>query len=174
MIVNLENINVGYTEIPNNWKTTENKYNTLDSSVHFADGFRTVVEPIVDTTTQRKGTLYYDSILDIVTYHLIEYTQEELSNQVAEKEENENKKIFDNLTNKGNRLYTITKKRLIRKGEISKKVREILHPCFAVLVMGDIDIANDIAMSIAVNSNPDVEAELVWFKNKLMEINNLL
>ena len=185
MIVNIENINNGYLEIPNNWKTTENKYNTLDSSVHFADGFRTVVEPIIDEATQYKGVIFYDEINDVVTYNVITYTQAEIDANLVSKEEKEDKSDLEILERKGGNLYEKTKKRLIRrnkKGLITKtrckKVREYLHPIFLLLRTGDIDIANDLALTLTVDANADINAELVWFKAEIaqlkLDVNNLL
>lgn len=185
MIVNLSNLNNGYSEIPNNWKTTENKYNTLDSSIHFADGFRTVVEPIIDEATQYKGVIFYDEVLDIVTYPVINYTQEQLETNSINKEEKEDKSALEILERRGVNLYEKTKKRLIRrnkKGLITKtrckKVREYLHPIFLLLRTGDIDIANDLALSLTVDANADINAELVWFKAEIaqlkLDVNNLL
>lgn len=89
------------------------------------------------------------------------------------------------LERKGLNLYQKTKNRLIRRNKKglltklrAKKVREILHPVFLLLNTGDIDLANDKAVLIAVNANADIEAELTWFKAQLTElladVNNLL
>ena len=81
------------------------------------------------------------------------------------------------LEEKGNALIHRTKKRLIRrfkKGLITKpqtkKVREILNPIFLFLKTGDLDIANDKAIALPVDANANVQAELTWFKERILEL----
>jgi len=169
-----------FSTIPNKWNGT-NGYNYEDASIHYVDGFRSVIEPTYNTTTQRKGAMIYDEINNVYTYEVINFTAE----QLTANEEVVDRNDQEILERKGLNLYQKTKNRLIRrnkKGLITKlrakKVRELLHPVFLLLKTGDIDIANDKAVLIAVNSNADIEAELDWFKLQLTEllldVNNLL
>jgi len=95
----------------------------------------------------------------------------------AIKEDAEDLTDLQLLESKGLELYHRTKKRLIRrrkKGLITanqaKKVREILNPIFLFLKTGDLDIALDKANLLAIDANANVQAELVWFKESLTEI----
>jgi len=173
-----------FSTIPNKWNGT-NGYNYEDASIHYVDGFRNVVEPQYNTTTQYKGSMIYDAINNVFTYQVIDFTAEQLASNLTIKEETEDKNDQVVLTDKGVRLYEKTKNRLIRRNKKglltklrAKKVREILHPIFLKLRTGDIDLANDTAILIPVNTNADVEAELVWFKSELAQlltdVNNLL
>lgn len=173
-----------YSTIPTEWNGTEG-YNYEDASIHYIDGFRDVVEPQYNSTTQYKGGLIYDGVNNVFTYTVIDYTVEELAANLLIVEENEDRSDIEVLQTKGTRLFTRTKERLVRrrkKGLITKArtktVRELLHPIFLLLRTGDIDIANDKAILIPVNANAAIETELVWFKAEvatlLTDVNNLL
>lgn len=173
-----------FEKIPTDWKGTEG-YNYFDASIHYVDGWRNVVEPSFNTTTQYKGSMIYDTVNNVFTYAVIDYTVEELAANLLVVEENEDKSDIQILQDKGLRLFTKTKERLVRrrkKGTITKArtktVRELLHPVFLLLRTGDIDIANDKAILIPVNANNSIETELVWFKAELAalltDVNNLL
>jgi len=173
-----------FNNIPETWNNVIG-YNYSESSVHYKDGFRKVIEPTYNSETQYKGVLIFDSKLDVFTYEVINYTVEQITSNLTAKEDVEDKTDLGTLEFKGKNLYEKTKNRLIRrnkKGLITKlrakKVREILHPTFLLLKTGDIDLANEKAILIAVNSVVDVEKELVWFKaelqNLLLDVNNLL
>jgi len=104
-------------------------------------------------------------------------TQIEIDAFNAIKEDAEDLTDLQLLEAKGLDLYHRTKKRLIRrrkKGLITanqaKKVREILNPIFLFLKTGDLDIALDKANLLAIDANANVQAELVWFKERLTEI----
>jgi len=172
-----------FPNIPNKWNGT-NGYNYEDASIHYVDGFRSVVEPTYNTATQRKGAMVYDNANNVFTYEVINLTVDELT----AKEEVVGRNDQEILERKGLNLYQKTKNRLIRRNKKglltklrAKKVREILHPVFLMLNTGDIDLANDYAVNpvkIPTNSNADIEAELAWFKAQLTElladVNNLL
>ena len=178
-----------FATIPNEWKNTDGTktlgYNYLDTSIHYIDGFRDVVDVVFNPDTQYKGGLIYDTVNNVYTYEVIDYTVEVVAERLVVKEDNEDKSDIEVLINRGQRLTEKLKTRLVRrrkKGLITKlrckKVREILHPIILKLNTGDIDIANDEAILIPVNGNADIEAELVWFKaelqNLLLDVNNLL
>jgi hypothetical protein len=173
-----------FNTIPNKWNGT-NGYNYEDASIHYIDGFRDVVEPQYNSTTSYKGGMIYDAINNVFTYEVIDYTVEQLAANLLVKEDTEGKSNIDRLITRGTNLFTRTKERLVRrrkKGTITKArcktVREILHPIFLLLRTGDIDIANDKAILIAVNANNSIETELTWFKAELqtllLDVNNLL
>lgn len=173
-----------FNTIPETWNHTLG-YNYEDPSIWYIDGFRDVVEPQYNSTTSYKGSMIYDSVNNVFTYAVIDYTVEELAANLLVAEENEDKSDIETLINRGGKLVTRTKERLVRrrkKGTITKArtktVRELLHPVFILLNTGDIDIANDKAILIPVNANNAIETELVWFKAEvatlLTDVNNLL
>jgi hypothetical protein len=173
-----------FNNIPDTWNHTIG-YNYEDASIHYVDGFRSVIEPQYNSTTSYKGGMIYDEINNVFTYAVIDYTVEQLTANLSIQEDTEDKSDIERLITRGTNLFTRTKERLVRrrkKGNITKArcktVRDILHPIFLLLRTGDIDIANDKAILIAVNSNAAIESELVWFKAELqtllLDVNNLL
>jgi len=173
-----------FTTIPDKWNHTIG-YNYEDPSVWYVDGFRDVVEPQFNSTTSYKGSMIYDGVNNVFTYEVIDFTLEQLATNLLVTEETEDKSDIERLITRGTNLFIKTKERLVRrrkKGTITKArcktVREILHPIFLLLRTGDIDIANDKAVLIAVNGNASIETELVWFKAELqtllLDVNNLL
>ncbi|WP_373399682.1 hypothetical protein V8V91_08495 [Algoriphagus halophilus] len=53
-------------------------YHLAKPSIHFEDGFRDVIDPQINTETQRRGVLIYDDQNDVVTYQVIDFTPEEI------------------------------------------------------------------------------------------------
>ena len=173
-----------FNNIPDKWNNTIG-YNYEDASVHYVDGFRNVVEPTFNTATSYKGSMTYDAVNNVFTYEVIDFTPEQLAANLLIVEENDDRSDIDVLITKGTKLFTRTKERLVRrrkKGAITKArcktVRELLHPTFLLLRTGDIDLANDKAILIPVNTNNSIETELAWFKaelqNLLLDVNSLL
>ena len=165
-----------FTNIPSEWNHTIG-YNYEDASVHYVDGFRNVVEPSFNSTTQHKGGMIYDAVNNVFTYQVIDFTVEEITANLLIAEETQDKSDQEILERKGLNLYEKTKNRLIRrnkKGLITKtrckKVREYLHPIFLLLRTGDIDLANEKALALTVDANADINAELVWFKAQIAEL----
>lgn len=73
-----------YSQIPSFWKEAQKPYNydKQPSSVHTADGWREIVTPVLDTSTQRIGELIYDEGSDVVTYAVIDLTEAEIQSRV--------------------------------------------------------------------------------------------
>lgn len=101
-------------------------------------------------------------------------TAEEIANAIADIEDLAEQLLLDEA---GQQLIYRTKKRLLRRIKKNlitkpqaKKVREILNPIFQFLKTGDLDIANDKAILLAVETNANVQAELVWFKARILEL----
>lgn len=71
--------------IPQIWnrKDTPNRethgYHKLADSEHYKDGWRDLIEPSFDSTTQYLGLLYFDVDNDIFTWEVLDYTSEELA-----------------------------------------------------------------------------------------------
>ena len=67
-----------YNDIPKTWNNTIG-YNYQDASVWESDGFRDVVEPTYNSTTQYKGGIVYDETNNFFTYAVIDFTPEQLA-----------------------------------------------------------------------------------------------
>ncbi len=61
-----------------NKQTVWGGYDELPDSIHYADGFRDLVYPTYDATTQRITNRHYDLVQDAVTYDVVDKTIEEL------------------------------------------------------------------------------------------------
>ena len=59
-------------------------YNRLDSSVHYTDGFRELINPTLEEN-QYKTDLFFDVEKDYFTYHVETYTDEEIKKQKIDK-----------------------------------------------------------------------------------------
>ena len=62
-------------------------YNKLDSSVHYADGFREIVVPTLEEN-QYKTDLYFDAENNSYTYEVETHTEEELNENEKLQEQN--------------------------------------------------------------------------------------
>jgi hypothetical protein len=74
-----------FNSIPKVFELKKNtmNYNKLNPSVHYADGFRELVNPILEVN-QYKTNIYFDSDNDVFTYNVEAYVEEDI---------NENRKI---------------------------------------------------------------------------------
>ena len=75
-------------------------YNKLDSSVHYADGFREIVNPEIKEN-QHKTDLFFDVEKDYYTYHVETYTDEEIKQQKIDNEFN----LYQQRQSEGMNLY---------------------------------------------------------------------
>lgn len=76
MKANLNTESKTYESIPNFWNNTFG-YDKLIHEIHYNDGWRDVVIP-EKTEHQGLGDLYFDEENDVFTYHIIDFTQEEI------------------------------------------------------------------------------------------------
>lgn len=60
-------------------------YDKLDASIHYADGFREVLEPTLKEN-EHKTTLYFNDELDAYIYNTETYTPEEIAEQNKQNE----------------------------------------------------------------------------------------
>ena len=60
-------------------------YDKLDASIHYADGFREVLEPTLKAN-EHKTSIYFDVEKDVFTYHMATYTPEEIAEQNKQNE----------------------------------------------------------------------------------------
>lgn len=64
--------------LPATWNKQHN-YPKMDSSIHYVDGFRDVIQPSYNTETQKLGVIYFDAEADVFTYPVVDKTPEEIS-----------------------------------------------------------------------------------------------
>ena len=69
-----------YKEIPSYWVINQIRYNELDSTTHYNDGWRDYHNPIL-TSNQKLGELIYDEINDIVTKQIVDKTSQEIESE---------------------------------------------------------------------------------------------
>jgi len=75
-------------EINNNWKlypTLPKVWNNKQPYNAIEEGFKDVVRPAI-SNTQRLGMLIYDDVNDVLTYQVIDKTEEEISYEIVEHE----------------------------------------------------------------------------------------
>ncbi len=100
-------------------------YNKLDSSVHYADGFREIVAPTLEGN-QYKTELYYDRSNDVYTYEVKTYTEKEV--RLNENENEYNKYLQRVEKGKEKYLKLCGEFRKSRdRGEITQEFYEILE-----------------------------------------------
>jgi hypothetical protein len=168
-----------YREIPSTYKNSLG-YNYADFSVHYADGFRGIIEPVFNPDTERKGSeliLVVETPYDYFTYGVIPYTPEEIVVIVETKEENTDKDEYTNLIQNGNDLFLRHQARLIRRvkrGSLTqaraKTVRTLLIETYNLMTIGLIELALDRANAIPVQNNNGIQNEIVWMQEKLTEL----
>ncbi len=68
-----------FNSIPKVFKLKPNsfRYDLKDTSVHYDDGFRELITPILGVN-EYKTNIYFDSLNDVFTYNVETYTTEEL------------------------------------------------------------------------------------------------
>jgi hypothetical protein len=71
-----------FNEIPNEWKNSDGTktlgYNYEDPTIWYIDGFRDVVEPQYNSSTQYKGSIYFNATNDNFTYVVLDFTSEQI------------------------------------------------------------------------------------------------
>lgn len=77
-----ENPIKAYGQIPTIWNGV-NGYQYATEQ-HYEDGWRDIVIPEIDHATEKLGELYYDEQNDVVTYEVIEKTQQEIEAEVIQ------------------------------------------------------------------------------------------
>ena len=107
----------------------------------------------------------------------INWVEGAIQSEIDERDNSEDATDLEIAEGLGLELYQRTKRRLIRRikrGVITrpqaKRVRTILNPIFQFLKTGDLDIANDMAIALAVDTNANVQQELTWFKSEILKL----
>lgn len=67
-----------YGVIPRGWKKNVANYPESKPDVLYKDGWRNIVEPTINTETQKRGELIYDAQNDVVTYQVIDLSLSEI------------------------------------------------------------------------------------------------
>lgn len=69
-----------FSRIPSSWEARPNtmNYQNLPAEEHYADGWRDVVTPQIDSSIQYLGSLYYDEQDDVFTYQVLVKSPEQL------------------------------------------------------------------------------------------------
>ena len=73
-----------FNKLPNSFNRTIGGYSKLDSSVHYADGFRDIVYPTLQEN-EYKTNLYFDSENDVFTYNVEIKSEVELERELDAK-----------------------------------------------------------------------------------------
>lgn len=68
--------------IPSDWNNILGYVSLVDR--HYADGWRDVVEPEIDPETEKLGDIYFDADRDVVTYTVLQKSQEEIQQWLYE------------------------------------------------------------------------------------------
>ena len=141
-----------YNSIPKVFELKPNiqGYNKLDSSVHYADGFREIVEPEL-AENEYRTSLYFDNENDVYTFRIETYTEEQI---IFNKNESEYIK-YQNRIKKGKEKYLkiCAEFRNSRdRGEITQEfyedLEDILKPVRDELVNGQFITAKRKLISI--------------------------
>ena len=144
-------------------------YNKLDSSVHYADGFREIVLPTLEAN-QYKKDLYFDAENDIYTYNIENYTEEEIKQQEIYKEFN----LYQQRQSDGMNLYlmhvaewrTLYIKEVITKEEFNA-IEDNFKTVRIELVNGQLKTALEI-----FNSLPEETKKTTLYSNFLIDLQN--
>ena len=77
-----------WSQIPRSWdaRPLTANYDQLPIEEHTSDGWRDVVVPILGAN-QRLGAIFYDEVNDVVTYPVIDLTEEEIRANIASQAE---------------------------------------------------------------------------------------
>jgi hypothetical protein len=74
-----------YSQLPEYYKHWAGGFREEPTSVHEAEGFFDVVEPVIDYELQKRGDIYWDESNSVFTYPVIDKTAEELAQEVSNK-----------------------------------------------------------------------------------------
>ncbi len=85
-----------YASIPKFWNGVH-FYNNLEESEHISDGWRDLIVPEIDHTTEKLGELIYDEANDVGTYEVLEKTEQEIKDEKLQNSEAEKQNLFTKL-----------------------------------------------------------------------------
>jgi hypothetical protein len=169
-----------YRQIPSTYKNSLG-YNYADFSVHYADGFREIIEPLYNPEIEYKGTeliLVVETPYDYFTYGVIPYTPEEIAQMNADKIDALDEQYVLSLEEAGLQLVRRHRKRLRRRVEENttsfedaKQVRKILRGIWAELKEGDFDWALEDAQAINQTTlNNGIKREINWLITRISDL----
>lgn len=167
-----------------NWSRTDG-YNTLNDSIHKADGFHDVVTPAFDQATQKLGDLFFDIANEIFTYPIEDLTQEEIDALSESTDDLDAGIAFEYYTEEGDRLFKRTYKRIYRrvnkdnglpnsltKGQ-GRKLARWFQPVYEYLRNGNWFEANKIIDQIIIDRAQDmidvqgIGTTINWLKDEI-------
>ena len=125
-------------------------YNKLDSSVHYADGFREIVAPTLEEN-QYKTVLYFDTDNDVYTYEVETYTEEELNENEKLQEQNKYLQRIEEGKNRFSKLaadFRVDKINGVITHEFHRLLEDILKPVRDEFVNGQFISSLEILESI--------------------------
>ena len=168
-----------YNDIPGTYGVSLG-YDYLDFSIHYADGFREIIEPVIIPELEYKGSeliLVTEESYDYYTYGVIPYTPQEITINTEIKEENIDKAEFTVLIEEGKNLYLRHQARLIRRVKKqsltqarAKTVRTLLVETYSLMNMGLIELASDKANAVPIQNNNGIQNEIVWMQERLTDL----
>jgi len=96
-----------FGSLPKIWNNIVN-FHRAEEQVIYNAGFRDVVTPEYDSSTQYLSPLFYDEVNDVFTYNVIDYTEEEIRQRTVPAEiRREQGLLMLKLTNKYNTVLTV-------------------------------------------------------------------
>lgn len=167
-----------YSKIPSFWKPGQHirLYDTASPEIHYADGWRDLVEPPI-TENQRRGAIIYDVQNELGTYEVIELTPEEIaireqqkidsdvSAQLIQQRESDGQELF--------RKFFIHIRRLLDKDQITpnqaKNSVSLLFDALLPITFGQFEFAQIRLNALAVPANAKEKMLLDEAKEKIAE-----
>ena len=125
-------------------------YNKLDSSVHYADGFKEIVIPKLEEH-QYKTNLYFDAENDFYTYEVETYTSEEIAENEKIQEQNRYLERIEVGKNKYTKLcadFRIDKLNGVITHEFHRLLESVLKPVRNEFVNGQFITALEVLEEI--------------------------
>ena len=141
-----------FNKIPKVFELKPNvfNYDKLDAEVHYADGFRELLEPTLKTE-QHKTSIYFDVEKDVFTYHTETYTPEEIAEQKQDNEYN----LYQQRQSEGLNLYLKHEaiyRLMYLNNEITKErfneIENSINPVRLELGFGQLKTAGDLLKNI--------------------------
>ena len=187
MKANINDNPIRIKAIPNRYKrpngTTIDGYK-LRTDLHDEDGWRDVIVPTYDTTTQKIGELIV--LNDTVTYEVINKTQQEIDDEAESGLENEADDKMREHIDKGKKLHNKCYRKIWRKvvknetltKQKGRKLFRWLAPVWTRLILGDFRQASKDIEDVLIDNDVELQTEplmlevLLWFEELINDYKN--
>ena len=160
-------------KIPSRFGNTDG-YNEEKSARHYKDGWRDVVKPEI-TTAQKLGILYYDEENDVVTYEVINKSDEEIENETRQAIRSIYQSLHEIQGNETYQEFRVDLLRAVQKGNIEKaklfEIEDLLEPIYSRVKKGNWDSANNKIGQTSINPDATVES---WRQEAITTIENYI